>query len=100
LESYFKDGDPAAWLAEYSVKLEGTDFEEAALESMSRAFSDEKGMKFKQMVGPLRACLSGRTVTPGLFEMLVLLGKPECLQRIKNAAAWKMIPAPDTATAG
>ena len=56
---------------------------------MARGFGDSRNMKFKQIVGPLRAALSGRTVTPGLFETLVLLGKEVCVKRIQNSLSWK-----------
>jgi glutamyl-tRNA synthetase len=36
---------------------------------------------------PLRAALTGRTVSPGIFEVMVLIGKAESLARISDQAA-------------
>ena len=38
------------------------------------------------MAGPLRAALSGRAVTPSVFDMLLVLGKDEAIARISDAA--------------
>jgi glutamyl-tRNA synthetase len=65
-----------------------TAFDAAALESAVRAFCDSSQVKFKDAVGTLRCGLSGRTVTPGIFETLVLLGKDESLKRLGLAASW------------
>ena len=38
-------------------------------------------------VQPLRALLTGRSATPGLFEVMSLLGREACLRRLTRAAA-------------
>src|SRR5665213_880942 len=63
--------------------LDATEFEAGTLEAALRAFCEVQGLKFKDAVGVLRCALSGQTVTPGLFETLVLLGKEESLERLK-----------------
>jgi len=35
---------------------------------------------------PLRAALTGRTTSPGIFEVLTVLGKPESLARLADQA--------------
>jgi len=53
-----------------------------------RAFCEAEAVKVKDLVGLLRCGLSGRLVTPGIFDTLVLLGKDESLQRLALAEAW------------
>jgi len=68
--------------------LQGLDFEEKALEQALRDFCGQSGVRFKDAVAVLRCGLSGQTVTPGLFETLVLLGRDEATQRLTLAGAW------------
>ena len=60
---------------------------EAALEALLRGFAAEKGVKLGQVAQPLRAALTGSLETPGLFEILALLGKERALRRLERALA-------------
>ena len=84
----FKEAQPQTWLADFADRLQATDFNAVALEAASRAFADEKTVKFKHLVGAVRVGLSGLTVTPGLFETLELLGKDESVNRLKASLGW------------
>ena len=53
-----------------------------ATEQAVRAFAERKGLKLGSVAQPLRAALTGRTTSPGIFEVLVVLGKAESLARI------------------
>ncbi|MGC8966997.1 MAG: glutamate--tRNA ligase [Thermus sp.] len=55
---------------------------EAALEALLRGFAEERGLKLGQVAQPLRAALTGSLETPGLFEILALLGKARVLSRL------------------
>ena len=57
---------------------------EAALRS---ALIDGLGLKPKHAFGPVRVAVTGRTVSPPLFESIELLGKTETLARLDNALA-------------
>ena len=70
--------------------LEATDFEGGALETALRGYCEAQGAKFKDVVALLRCALSGQTVTPGIFDTLVLLGKQESLQRLNSAKGWAL----------
>jgi glutamyl-tRNA synthetase len=85
----FREASGPNLLGRLADLLGRTAFEEAALESALRAFCAEESVKFKDAVAVLRCGLSGRTVTPGLFETLVLLGKDESLERLKLAGEWR-----------
>jgi glutamyl-tRNA synthetase len=49
-----------------------------------RAVADANGVKLGKLAQPLRAALTGRTTSPGIFDVLVLLGKGESLSRIAD----------------
>lgn len=59
---------------------------EAALEATVKGVADQMGAKLGQLAQPLRAALTGSTVSPGIFEVLTILGRDESLKRIKAVA--------------
>ncbi len=69
-------------LAERFDRLEAWDV--TSLESCVRAFSEEGTMSLGKVAQPLRAALTGSTVSPPIFDVLALLGRDECLARIKD----------------
>ena len=58
----------------------------AALEARVRAFAEAKGEKLGKVAQPLRAALSGSTVSPPIFEVAELLGREETLGRMGDAS--------------
>ncbi len=56
------------------------------LEATLAAFAEARGTKFGKLAGPLRAALAGRTATPSVFDMMLLLGREETLARLADAA--------------
>jgi glutamyl-tRNA synthetase len=68
--------------------LEGlSDWSVPAMDTAIRAFAEDKGLKLGKVAQPLRAALTGHTVSPGVFEVMVLIGKAESLARIGDQAA-------------
>jgi glutamyl-tRNA synthetase len=55
-----------------------------ATEQVVRSFVERKGLKLGAVAQPLRAALTGRTTSPGIFEVLGVLGKDESLGRIAD----------------
>src|ERR1700730_14560960 len=53
-----------------------------AIENMVRAFAERKDIKLGAVAQPLRAALTGRPTSPGIFDVLQVLGKQESLGRI------------------
>ena len=53
-------------------------------EQAVRTFAERKGAKLGAIAQPLRAALTGRTTSPGIFEVLAVLGKAESLARIAD----------------
>jgi len=73
-------------------KLEGrlaslSEWTETSIEDTIRVFSEEEDLKFGKVAQPLRSALTGTTKSPGIFEVLLVLGKEETLLRLKEALA-------------
>lgn len=60
-----------------------------AIDADVRAYAENVGAKLGKIAQPLRAALTGRTVSPGIFEVMVLIGKDESLARIGDAGRGK-----------
>jgi glutamyl-tRNA synthetase len=56
----------------------------AATEAGVRSVAETTGVKLGQVAQPLRAALTGRATSPGIFDVLVLLGRDESLARIAD----------------
>ncbi|MDA9398284.1 glutamate--tRNA ligase [Bradyrhizobium sp. CCBAU 45389] len=56
----------------------------ASAEAALRAFAEENSLKLGAVAQPLRAALTGRTTSPGIFEVLDVLGRQESLGRLKD----------------
>ena len=56
----------------------------ASLEAAVREVADSGGVKLGKLAQPLRAALTGRTTSPGIFDVLALLGRDESLARISD----------------
>ena len=56
-----------------------------------RGFADETGRKLGKVAQPLRAALTGRSTSPGIFDVLDVLGREESLARIRDQVACRKI---------
>ena len=63
------------------------DWTAASTEAVVRAYSEEQGAKLEIVAQPLRAALTGRSTSPGIFDVLTVLGRVESLGRIADQAA-------------
>ena len=80
-------GEGAAVLAELAERLRPFDaWDAASIEAEVRQYAENKGLKLGKVAQPLRAALSGSTVSPPIFEVAELLGKTETLARIADIA--------------
>jgi glutamyl-tRNA synthetase len=55
-------------------------------EAAMRAFAETHGLKLGAVAQPLRVALTGRTTSPGIFDVLSVLGREECLARLADQA--------------
>ncbi|AWK85884.1 glutamate--tRNA ligase [Azospirillum thermophilum] len=62
------------------------DFTAATLEARVRGHAEQSGEKLGKLAQPLRAALTGSTVSPPIFEVAELLGRDEVLARMSDAA--------------
>ena len=76
---------PAMFEALINRLKELDDFSSQAVEQACRSLAGELGISSGSLIHPVRAALSGRTVTPGLFEVIALLGKEKAVKRLRDA---------------
>jgi len=82
----FLTPEVAAHLKSIAAAIPGIeDYSKAGLEAFLKNFIEANGIKFKAIAQPLRVALTGKTVSPGIDEVMVTLGKDRVTQRI-NAA--------------
>ena len=63
-------------------------WEPADLEAALRSLAESKGIAAGKIFQPLRVALTGLTVSPGIFEVLVAMGRDLALKRIADAISW------------
>jgi glutamyl-tRNA synthetase len=64
------------------------EWEPAALESALRGLAESMGIAAGKIFQPLRVALTGLTVSPGIFEVLMTMGRDLALERITDAINW------------
>ncbi|WAT18447.1 glutamate--tRNA ligase [Aurantiacibacter sp. MUD11] len=81
------DDEARERLAAISSRLQAeTDWTIEALEANLKAYAEELDLGLGKLAQPLRAALTGQTTSPGIFDVLVLLGREESLARIDAQA--------------
>ncbi|MBV8394174.1 MAG: glutamate--tRNA ligase [Alphaproteobacteria bacterium] len=80
--------DARAVMAKLAPALEpqASDWSEKAIEEAVRKFAEANGLKLGQVAQPLRVALTGSTASPGIFEVLAVLGPAESKVRLLAAA--------------
>ena len=82
------EGDARAILRKiYEALRAENDWTTEALEATTKALAEELGLGLGKLAQPMRAGLTGTTTSPGIFDVLVLLGREEALARIDAQAA-------------
>jgi glutamyl-tRNA synthetase len=83
VEKHLKAEGMAAHLRAIDDALSALDaFDPASLETALRAVADARGVKAGTLIHAVRAAVTGRTATPGLFEVLSLLGRDRVRKRL------------------
>jgi glutamyl-tRNA synthetase len=81
------DGTARALLGQVAARLGAeADWTAPVLEASLKAYAEELGLGLGKLAQPLRAALTGQTTSPGIFDVLVLLGREESLARIDAQA--------------
>jgi len=55
------------------------------LEPLLTAFAEERGLGFGKLAAPIRAALAGRTATPSVYDMMLVIGRDETIARLGDA---------------
>ncbi len=95
LDGYDEKGMKKHFTLENAVKLQEAIKALAALpvfdltttEAAYQALAEKNGWKLGELVHPTRLALTGKTVSPGLFDVMMLLGREKTLTRLEAAAA-------------
>ena len=73
-------------LLELTPQLHNARWDRDTLEGIVNTVAQANGLTLGKIAGPLRAALAGRTVSPSVFDMMLVLGRDETLARLADAA--------------
>ena len=62
-----------------------SDYSKAGVEQFLRRFTEERGVKLKIIAQPLRVALTGKTVSPGIDDVMITLGKERVVRKLEKA---------------
>jgi glutamyl-tRNA synthetase len=74
-------------------------FEESAIEQAFQQLLNESGVKLGDIAQPARVALTGGTVSPGIHEVMAILGRERVLSRLRQALEWMASAANQVASA-
>jgi glutamyl-tRNA synthetase len=74
-------------LQSLTPRLRNASWTKDALEAILSEEATAHGLSFGKMAAPLRAALAGRTVTPSVYDMMLVIGRDETIGRLEDAAA-------------
>jgi glutamyl-tRNA synthetase len=87
VDQYLSRPDARELLAAMAAALEPIEpFTQSAIEQAVRALAEARGLKAAVLIHMLRVATTGQRVSPGIFEVVELLGKPLALRRLAEAA--------------
>ncbi len=72
-------------LSELTPQLQTASWTRDGLEALMNEFAETQGMKFGAIAAPIRAALAGRTATPSVYDMMLILGPDETTARLGDA---------------
>lgn len=85
----FLTPDAMKMLAKAADAIESlADYSQEPLEIIFKTLMEDTGLGFGKIAQPLRVAITGTTVSPGIFEMLLALGQEKTIQRIRRACAF------------
>ena len=64
------------------------DYTKKGIEAFLRTLAEDRGFKLKVIAQPLRVALTGKTVSPGIDDIMVTLGKERVIKRITRAVEY------------
>ena len=95
VEKYLLAGGMASHLRAVEGALAAiADFDPVSIEVAVRALADAQGVKAATLIHGIRAAITGKTVSPGLFEVVALVGRERVRERLLAAARLISSPRP------
>jgi glutamyl-tRNA synthetase len=73
-------------LKDLTPRLQNADWTKEELEQNLTSTAGNHGIGFGKLAAPLRAALAGRSVTPSVYDMMLVLGQNETVSRLKDAS--------------
>ena len=73
-------------LKSLTLQLQNVNWNKAELDHILTAAATDAGVGFGKLAAPLRAALAGRTATPSVYDMMLVLGRDETIARLDEAA--------------
>jgi len=87
VEKFLRDPKARENLRTVASRLEGlAEFNLQSTESVVRGLADELGIKAGALISPVRVALTGQTASPGIFDVITLLGREKTVSRLRKAA--------------
>ncbi len=74
-------------LKSLTPRLQNASWTKEALEPILNEIATDNGIGFGKLAAPLRAALAGRSVTPSVFDMMLVIGRDETIARLKDASS-------------
>ena len=84
---------PISWLTLVEEFLRLEKFDVPSIEGVFLRLQEKTGRKLGDLIQPVRVAVTGRRVSPGMYETLALVGRPKACQRMKQAAEMAKKPA-------
>ena len=74
-------------LRELTPQLQNVIWTRGDLERVTSQIAETRGIGFGKIAAPIRAALAGRTATPSVFDMMLVLGRQESIARLTDISA-------------
>ncbi len=85
VDQVLKESKARAYFSELASRLEEiSPFDHDPIEQAMRGFAKEKGINTKEFFHPVRVAVTGRSVSPPLFQTMALIGKERVLKRLRQ----------------
>ncbi|HUF65191.1 MAG TPA: glutamate--tRNA ligase [Gemmatimonadaceae bacterium] len=90
VSKHWKDRDAAVTLLQqvHDTLESAPDWSAEALEPLLRELAERLGIATGRLFQPLRVALTGLTVSPGIFDVLVMMGRELAVERLASAVEW------------
>ena len=85
-QQIIRDGGREVLAAIIPLLMQLENWQAHDIEAAVKSFAESQGLKLGKIAQPLRAALTGTSTSPGIFDVLEVLGKPEAIARLQDQA--------------